>query len=98
VKKADASNEDALEVVGVAANNASINQEVTIIVGGKAKGFKNLEAGKRYYLGTTTALTNEVPEDALKSIPVGIAFSQTEMIIQLGSDLSSTTNTETPVN
>ena len=86
VKKADANIEEKATVVGIAANDALLNQEVTVIIGGKAKGLKDLQVGKRYYLGASAMLTPDVPLTAIKRVVVGIAFSLDELIIQLTPD------------
>jgi hypothetical protein len=88
VRKADATNPLKATVVGIAANDAALGQNVKVIISGKAKGLQSLEVGKRYYLGANAALTTIVPEDAVKTVPVGIAFSETELIMQLTQDLT----------
>ena len=73
-------------MIGIAANDADINEQVKVIISGKAKGLRALEAGVKYYLGINGGLTPVVPTTALKDVPVGIAFSETELLIQLGSE------------
>ncbi len=96
VKKADATDPIRVDIVGIAANDAALGQPVKIIIGGKAKGFKNLHAGQQYFLGADATITTVVPVTAIKIVPVGIAFSDSELIIRLTpatvSDASSATN------
>ncbi len=89
VRKADATNEAKATVVGIAANDAPLNQAVTIIIGGKAKGLKALQVGRRYYLGANALITPEIPTNAVKTVVIGIAFSLEELIIQLAPDALS---------
>jgi len=85
VKRADATFADRATVVGIAASSAKRGATVKIIVGGKAKGFNGLKAGKRYFLKSSAGITSEAPLDILNAIPVGIAFSDKELIVQLGN-------------
>ena len=82
VKKADSSDPDTLTVMGVAAKNALKDSKVAIIISGKAKGFKNLIAGKKYYLGSHGLISDTVPLNAVRPVVIGVAFSQAEIIIQ----------------
>jgi uncharacterized protein YgiM (DUF1202 family) len=84
VKTVDVTNKDITEVLGIAAKDAKKDEEVTVIIGGKVKGLKDLQAGKKYYVGDKAEITKDLPDDAVNSIPVGIAFSDTELVIQLG--------------
>ncbi len=83
VKRADATFADRSNVVGFAANSAARGKTVTVIIGGKAKGFKGLKAGKRYFLKANGGITLDAPLDILNAIPVGIAFTESELLVQL---------------
>ncbi|HVT62862.1 MAG TPA: hypothetical protein VHD33_05170, partial [Legionellaceae bacterium] len=83
VKKADALDSTKVAVVGIAANDAAKGDIVTIIIGGKATGFKNLHAGKRYFLSTDGTITDVLPSSIKEAIPVGVAFSDTQLLMQL---------------
>ncbi|MGE5041732.1 MAG: beta strand repeat-containing protein [Candidatus Levyibacteriota bacterium] len=82
VKKADATDSAKTTAIGVATESAKINHTVDIAVGGKASGFKNLEAGRKYLLGPKGILTTQAPVNAVKVVPVGVAFSDTQLLIQ----------------
>jgi hypothetical protein len=84
VKRADATTADKLDIIGIAQNDTPAGKTVTIIVGGKAKGFSNLQSGKRYFLGDNATVVTDPPTDAIKEVSVGIAYSDTELIIQVG--------------
>ena len=84
VKKADSTNPNESAIVGIAANNALLGEKVLVIVGGKAKGFTTLEVGKKYYLGTNGLIT-PTPPALSESVPVGVAFSSNELVVQLGN-------------
>ncbi|MDO8269733.1 MAG: hypothetical protein Q7T54_03620, partial [Candidatus Levybacteria bacterium] len=88
VMKADSTIASRSVVVGIAANDAKIGEKVTIIIGGKAKGFSNLETGKRYYLNTNGGITFTAPLIFENRIPVGIALSRTELLIQVSQTVS----------
>jgi hypothetical protein len=91
VKKADVTSNDRNAVAGFAASDAKAGQQINVIIGGKAKGFKKLQAGKRYYLGVGgTIVTN--PTTNSKLVSVGIALSESELIIQIGQDVASAGN------
>jgi len=85
VKRADSTFTEKANVVGIAVKNASKGSKVTIVIGGKAKGFRGLKAGKRYYLKTNGGLTPDAPLDNLQAISVGTAFTDAELIVQLGN-------------
>ena len=85
VSKADANFEEKSIVVGVAARDAAKGSKVVIVIGGKAKGFNTLQTGKKYYLKPNGGLTHTLPLDVENAIPVGVAFSQNELIVQLGN-------------
>jgi hypothetical protein len=91
VRKADATYIEKSIVVGIAAADAKRGTDVKVIIGGKAKGFKNLQSGKRYYLGTNAIITSIIPTNAVKTVPVGVAFSDNELIIQIAPELVSDT-------
>ena len=84
VKRADATFADKSVVIGLAGNTAKKGSKVTIIIGGKAKGFRNLEAGKKYYLQSNAGMTPTPPLDNSHAISVGIAFTKDELIVSLG--------------
>jgi hypothetical protein len=83
VRKADAALSDTTSIVGVAAEDALRGDEVTIVIGGKARGFDDLEAGRTYYLALDGAMTSVIPTDGLQIIPIGVALSRTEFIVQV---------------
>jgi hypothetical protein len=83
VKRADYADSTRSDVIGIAANHAARGQQVTIVIGGRARGFVDLEAGKTYYLGLEGAITPVVPSDGFKAIPLGVSLSRTELIIQV---------------
>ena len=85
VKRADATFGEKSAVIGLAANTVNKGSRVTIIIGGKAKGFKNLEAGKRYYLQSNAGITPTPPLDSTHAISVGVAFTKDELILGLGN-------------
>ena len=85
VKRADATFKDRSTVIGIAASDTKKGSTVTIIIGGKVKGFKNLQAGKKYYLQTNAGITPTPPAGNSLTVPVGIAFSKEELLIQLSS-------------
>ena len=84
VKKADSSFADRKNVVGVAARDAKKGAKVTIVIGGKAQGFKGLDAGTKYYLDTSGQITPTPPLNLQNAILVGVAFSESELVMQLG--------------
>jgi hypothetical protein len=83
VKVADATDIEKVQVIGLAASDTKVGRRVTVITGGKVAGMTELETGKKYYLGTDGKMTTEVPEDALKAVSLGIAFSDTELVVQI---------------
>jgi hypothetical protein len=106
VKKADATDHDRLSAVGISAKDAKAGTKVTIIIAGKVKGLTDLKAGKRYYLGIDGDIAENSPINAVKSIPIGIAFSTNELIVQIsqypgsavgGVSTSSVQITPTPI-
>jgi hypothetical protein len=90
VKKADSTFTDRSLVVGIAAKDAKKGEKVIIIIGGKAKGYTGLHAGSKYYLDTNGQITSDAPLDLSHAIPVGVAFSETELIVQVSPITSST--------
>jgi hypothetical protein len=82
---ADAADEDKNEIIGIAAADTEEDEEVTIVTGGKAKGFTNLTVGERYYLGENGTLIteSELTPTILTPVSVGVAFSETELLIQI---------------
>ena len=82
VNKADSSDINRALVIGIAVNNANANGVVKVAVGGKIKGLANLQAGRRYFLGTNGTIVTPTPAVA-KQVPVGVAFSDKELIIQI---------------
>jgi hypothetical protein len=97
VMKADATDPNKADVIGIAANDAALGEEVTVVIGGKAKGFTSLEIGKRYYLTDNAGITSVVPTDILSAVSVGVAFSETELLIQISAGtLSDATEVTTP--
>jgi hypothetical protein len=89
VKKADSTDVLRATIVGVAAKDTLEGEQVQIIIGGKAKGFKKLQAGKPYYLGINAGISTTVPVNAVKSVLVGVAFSDSELLIQIAPDSPS---------
>ena len=90
VKVADSTINNKSVVIGIAANTTKKGGRVTIIVGGKAKGFERLKAGAKYYLGPQGTITNRIPANAVKVVTVGIGFSEDELLMQIAlpTDLS----------
>jgi hypothetical protein len=98
VKKADSTTPDKLAVVGIAAADASVGQPVVVITGGKTNGFAGLEVGRRYYLGANAQLTTAAPPESLETLSLGIAFSETELIMQITPTLLLDTSTILPTD
>jgi hypothetical protein len=100
VKKADATDIQRLAVVGIAAKDAATGTKATIIIAGKVKGLTDLKVGKKYFLGTDGSIINVLPINAVKVVPIGIAFSNNELIVQIapypGADVSGVSTTATP--
>jgi hypothetical protein len=84
VKKADSNFADRSNIVGVAATNAAKGAKVTVIIGGKAKGFQGLNAGTKYYLSSGGQMTPTPPLNQQNAITVGVAFSESELVVQTG--------------
>ncbi|MBN1168904.1 hypothetical protein JXA63_03350, partial [Candidatus Woesebacteria bacterium] len=83
VKVASATESAKLQVIGLAAEDAEVGRRVTVITGGKVAGLTELETGKKYYLGVGGKITQEIPEDAIKLVSLGVAFSDTELVVQI---------------
>ena len=92
VMKADSTNVERIEAVGVASSDAATGQKIAIIIGGKVKGFSSLVAGKKYYLGENGSLTADILPNAVKSVSVGTAFSESELVVQISSIPINTAN------
>jgi hypothetical protein len=92
IKKADSTNIESIEAVGIAASDAVLGQKATIIIGGKVKGLASLVAGKKYYLGENGSLTTDILPNAVKSVSVGTAFSESELVVQISSIPINTAN------
>jgi hypothetical protein len=73
-----------VDVIGFASDDALEGEEVKVVVGGKINGFEDLQAGIRYYLSTNGSIT-PTPTVLDSQIPVGIAFSEEELLVQLGN-------------
>ncbi|MGH9856801.1 MAG: hypothetical protein ACRD4B_03055, partial [Acidobacteriota bacterium] len=86
VMKADGTDADKAAVIGIAANDAAIDEEVTVIIGGKAKGFTSLNIGERYYVETNGSITTTPPTGLVSPVSIGIAFSTTELLIQIAPE------------
>ena len=82
VKKADSTNADKAVVIGFAAKNTKKGTTVTVIIGGKAQGFESLKVGKRYYLKNNGGITDVAPLTQSSAIPVGVAFTESELLVQ----------------
>ncbi len=87
VKKADATDPGRIAVIGIAANDAPLDSEVIVISGGRAKGFTNLETGRRYYLGPDATISPIISPESVENISMGIAFSDTELVMQIAPTL-----------
>lgn len=83
VSRADSTVRSKLQLIGITASDALRNTEVKIAINGKIKGFSNLVAGKKYYLGSYGQITPTPPINAMKNIQAGVAFSPTELLIQI---------------
>jgi len=83
VGKADSSIPEKSVVIGIAAKDAKKGSVVTIVIGGKARGFNTLETGKKYYLKAGGGLT-PTPTLNNEKVPVGVALSSSELIMQIG--------------
>jgi hypothetical protein len=92
IKKADSTNIESVEAVGIAASDAPEGQKATIITGGKVKGLANLVPGKKYYLGENGTLTTDILPNALEGVSMGIAFSDSELVLQISSVPKNTAN------
>ncbi|MFA6454178.1 MAG: tail fiber domain-containing protein [Microgenomates group bacterium] len=83
VSKSDSTVSEKAQIVGLVASDAIQNSEVRVAISGKLGGFTNLIAGKKYYLGEFGQITTTPPINILRHIQAGIAFSSTEIIIQI---------------
>ncbi|HVZ11945.1 MAG TPA: hypothetical protein VG965_02855 [Patescibacteria group bacterium] len=86
VKKAYATDSTKAAAIGIAQNDAKTGEQVKVIVGGKASGFKNLQSGKPYYLAADGTITTVAPISPNYVVPVGTAFSDTELLIQINAE------------
>ena len=92
--KADTTDLDKSDVVGIAANDAQTSEQVKLIISGKAKLFNKLQTGRKYYLGTDGAITTDIPSNAVQTIPLVIAVSGTELIIRIAPAGDAVTTTQ----
>ena len=84
VKKASISDTNRALPIGVVSKSAFNTERVLVAINGKVGNFKSLQPGKPYFLGTDGQLVT-VPTGA-NLIQIGIAFSETQMLIQIHHD------------
>ncbi|MEO6508772.1 MAG: hypothetical protein ABIO02_02365, partial [Patescibacteria group bacterium] len=89
VKKADVTDIQRITVIGISAKDSVAGTKATVVIAGKIKGLTDLVAGKKYYLGLDGGLVETLPENALKGVQLGIAFSTDELIMQISEDSSA---------
>lgn len=87
VKKATATTTSA--IIGIAATDAQSGEQVEVIISGKVHGFESLEVGKKYYVGTNGTITPTVTPTTTKLTAVGVALSETELILQISTEASA---------
>ncbi len=86
VKKADSTDASRALVLGLSTSDVKSGEAVKVAVGGKVGGYEKLSVGKAYFLGTNGKLVTGAPETAVRLVQVGLAISETDMVVQITTE------------
>jgi hypothetical protein len=86
VRKADSTDAARALVLGLATGDVKAGDAVKVAVGGRVGGYENLAVGKAYFLGTNGKLVTGAPENAVRVVQVGLAISETDLIVQITTE------------
>lgn len=79
-------NGEPFATLGLAKNEATAGQSVTVIVGGIVSGFQNLEVGQTYYAQNNGSISTLMPETGIIR-SVGIAINQNDLFLDFSQKL-----------
>lgn len=89
----DANDTNAMKFMGFATTNSTNGNSIDVVTTGLVSGFSGLSEGEKYYLSDTAGAISTTP--GTYEVLVGIAISETQLVIQKGARFASGTTTFT---